>query len=60
MEKEICGNCNGHGWISGSRAAHGCDGTEINCSKTCPVEEQTQEGCVDCMGTGMVPLPLIN
>lgn len=50
----ICPECNGDGWVVGSIAAHGCDGSEEDCARTCPVQEQTQEGCDFCGGTGIV------
>lgn len=54
LKEEVCPECGGKGWISGSRAAHGCDGTEESCSINCPVQEQTQEGCQFCGGFGVV------
>lgn len=54
MKKEVCPECNGDGWVVGSVAAHGCDGTEEMCAQVCPVEEQVQEWCSFCGGAGEI------
>ena len=51
-EEEICELCKGEGWYSGSEAGHGCDGTDEDCQRTCPIQIQTQVGCEMCGGTG--------
>ena len=47
-----CSACNGRGTIVGTItvAGHGCDGTEEDCARTCPVgvPEQTEELCEYC------------
>jgi len=59
MEQE-CSNCGGNGWVSGSQAAHGCNGTDEDCAMTCPVQEQIQIGCDFCGGIGKVTSPTNN
>ncbi len=56
IAKEIadCPECEGHGWIYGSEAGHGCDGTEEDCNRNCPIQIQIQVGCEFCNGTGIV------
>jgi len=51
---EVCGECKGDGWYSGSEAGHGCDGTEEGCARTCPIEIQIQVGCEQCLGKGKI------
>ena len=51
-EKVECPDCNGDGWTSGSEAGHGCDGTDEDCQRSCPVQIQIQVGCETCNGTG--------
>ena len=51
-EENTCPNCDGYGWVSGSEAQHGCDGSEEDCQRTCPVQVQIQVGCEMCNGTG--------
>lgn len=50
--EDICPNCDGKGWVSGIEAGHGCDGTDEDCARTCPIPLQTQEGCGECEGKG--------
>ena len=52
--EDICPECNGEGWYSGSEAGHGCDGTEEDCQRTCPIQIQIQVGCEMCGGTGRI------
>ena len=54
---EICCECNGDGWVCGSEAGHGCNGTDEDCAITCPIQIQTQEGCDMCGGTGKIIHP---
>ena len=49
---DVCPNCNGDGWYSGSEAGHGCDGTDESCQRECPIEIQIQVECEVCGGTG--------
>lgn len=55
--KENCPNCDGNGWVLGSKADHGCDGTDEVCNRICPVQVQIQIGCDYCGGSGLVVLP---
>jgi DnaJ-class molecular chaperone len=52
--EDICPNCGGYGWVSGSEAGHGCDGTDEDCARNCPIQVQIQEGCHVCGGTGKI------
>jgi len=56
-EQRPCPECFGNGWVSGSEAGHGCDGTEEDCQRTCPVQIQIQVVCDFCGGTGYVTPP---
>ncbi len=46
-----CPQCGGTGYQDGY--GHGCDGTDEDCARTCPV--QIQEPCGFCGGYGEVP-----
>ena len=52
--EDICPECNGNGWYSGSEAGHDCDGTEESCNRNCPIQIQIQVGCEICGGTGKI------
>lgn len=45
-----CPECNGLGYSTGSD--HGCNGTDVDCQRTCPVPVQIQ--CDFCGGEGLV------
>jgi hypothetical protein len=53
-EKTMCGGCDGQGWYSGTSAGHGCDGTEEDCARSCPIPIQIQVPCSECGGTGFI------
>lgn len=53
-----CDRCQGQGWIEGSTSGHGCDGTDEDCARSCPIQVQTQEHCDQCGGSGLMrPTP---
>ena len=50
--QDVCEECDGKGWYSGSEAGHDCDGTEESCNRNCPIQIQTKVGCEICGGSG--------
>ena len=52
--EDLCPNCFGSGWVDGVETGHGCDGTEENCARICPIQIQIQVGCEFCGGTGKI------
>ena len=53
--KHPCPECGGSGSISGTESAHGCDGTEEVCLRTCPIAIEVEEKCDYCDGWGWIP-----
>lgn len=51
---EKCNQCGGDGYYVGTTSGHGCNGTQEDCDKTCPVPIPIQEPCDLCEGTGRV------
>ena len=45
---EACQACDGRGFIATTASAHGCDGTEESCARTCPVAVEDQQQCEYC------------
>lgn len=43
-----CPNCADVGYIVSSRSGHGCNGTDEDCARVCPVEIPEQEQCEFC------------
>jgi DnaJ-class molecular chaperone len=52
---EPCEKCNGQGWFEDCDSGHGCDGTEADCVRNCPIPIQIQVECEWCFGTGIYP-----
>jgi len=50
MVEADCPECNGLGYTTES--GHGCDGSDEDCSRSCPIPVQVQ--CEYCGGAGLV------
>ena len=57
-ELMVCSECNGEGWILGNESGHGCNGTDEDCNRTCPIPIQKQIGCEYCLGSGHFETPV--
>lgn len=52
--KETCRQCGGDGYYVSTTSGHGCNGTQEDCNRSCPVPVPVQEPCEMCEGTGQV------
>lgn len=43
-----CPRCDGSGLIDDTRSDHGCDGTDEDCNRTCPIPVPVQDSCAAC------------
>lgn len=57
-ELMVCSECNGEGWILVNESGHGCNGTDEDCNRTCPIPIQKQVGCEYCLGSGYFETPV--
>jgi hypothetical protein len=51
---DICPNCRGEGFVIETKMEHGCNGTDEDCLRICPVQALIQICCGACGGSGQI------